>query len=80
MDRAARDFFQQDRILLRRAGHLDSVERGVSGLMQRRVAPSGVQPPREGELMQVSERRLVGWFLTAAVVMLLWNVYTAYLR
>ena len=30
--------------------------------------------------MQVSGTRLVGWLLTAGAVMLLWNVYTAYLR
>jgi hypothetical protein len=30
--------------------------------------------------MQISERRLVGWLLTAAAVALLWNVYAAYVR
>lgn len=30
--------------------------------------------------MHVSERWLVGWLLTAGAVMLLWNVYTAYVR
>ena len=42
--------------------------------------PDGVQQPKEDPLMQKSERRLVGWLLTAGTVMLVWNLYTAYLR